>query len=75
MPIVSLVANMHRMLVAGCVAISFVLTVVGIAALVGFTKPAPADVDPLVKNSSSVVWRESQDTALPKLILAKAPFT
>ena len=64
------------MLVAGCVAISFVLTVVGIAALVGFTKPAPADADPVVKNSSSVVWRESQDTALPKLILAKAaPFT
>ena len=64
------------MLVAGCVATSIVLTVVGIAALVGFTKPAPADADPLVKNSSSVVWRESQDAALPKLILAKvAPFT
>jgi hypothetical protein len=64
------------MLVAGCVATSIVLTVVGIAALVGFTKPTPADADPLVKNSSSVVWRGSQDAALPKLILAKAaPFT
>ena len=64
------------MLVAGCVATSIVLTVVGIAALVGFTKPAPADAEPLVKNSSSVVWRGSQDAALPKLILAKAaPFT
>jgi hypothetical protein len=64
------------MLVAGCVAASFVLTVVGIAALVSFTKPAPADSDPLVKNSNSVVWHGSQDAALPKLILAKsAPFT
>jgi hypothetical protein len=64
------------MLVAGCVAASFVLTLVGIAALVSFTKPAPADVDPLVKNSSSVGWHGSQDAALPKLILAKAaPFT
>jgi hypothetical protein len=62
------------MLVAGCVATSFVLTVVGIAALVSFTRPAPAD--PMVKNSSSVVWHGSQDNALPKLILAKAaPFT
>jgi hypothetical protein len=64
------------MLVAGCVATSIVLTVVGIAALASFAKPSPADADPLVKNSSSVVWRESQDAALPKLILAKvAPFT
>lgn len=64
------------MLVAGCVAASFVLTVVGIAALVSFSKPAPADADPLVKNSNSVVWHGSQDAALPKLILAKAaPFT
>jgi hypothetical protein len=64
------------MLVAGCVATSIVLTVVGIAALASFAKPSPADVDPLVKNSSSVVRRESQDAALPKLILAKvAPFT
>jgi hypothetical protein len=62
------------MLVAGCVATSFVLTVVGIAALVSFTRPAPAD--PMIKNSSSVVWHGSQDAALPKLILAKAaPFT
>ena len=64
------------MLVAGCVATSIVLTVLGIAALASFAKPSPADADPLVKNSSSVVWRESQDAALPKLILAKvAPFT
>ena len=64
------------MLVAGCVATSIVLTVVGIAALASFAKPSPADADPLVKNSNSVVWRESQDAALPKLILAKAaPFT
>src|SRR5262245_2084591 len=33
------------MLVAGCVATSFVLTVVGIAALASFTKPVPADID------------------------------
>jgi TPR repeat protein len=64
------------MLVAGCVATSIVLTVLGIAALASFAKPSPADADPLVKNSNSVVWRESQDAALPKLILAKAaPFT
>jgi hypothetical protein len=64
------------MLVAGCVATSIVLTVLGIAALASFAKPSPADADPPVKNSSSVVWRESQDAALPKLILAKAaPFT
>ncbi|MGH6825817.1 hypothetical protein [Methyloceanibacter sp.] len=64
------------MLVAGCVATSIVLTMVGIAALASFAKPSPADADPLVKNSSSVIWRGSQDAALPKLILAKAaPFT
>jgi TPR repeat protein len=64
------------MLVAGCVATSIVLTVVGIAVLASFAKPSPADADPLVKSSSSVVWRGSQDSALPKLILAKAaPFT
>ena len=63
-------------LVAGCVATSIVLTVVGIAALASFAKPSPADADPLVKSSSSVVWHGSQDFALPKLILAKAaPFT
>jgi hypothetical protein len=64
------------MLVAGCVATSIVLTVVGIAALASFAKSSPADAGPLVKSSSSVVWRGSQDSALPKLILAKAaPFT
>jgi TPR repeat protein len=60
------------MLVAGCVATSFVLTVIGIAALASFAKSAPADAEPLVSNSSSVVWRQPQDAALPKLILAKA---
>jgi TPR repeat protein len=59
------------MLVAGCVAASFVLTVIGIAALASFAKSAPADAEPLVKNSSPVVWRQPQDAALPKLILAK----
>jgi hypothetical protein len=64
------------MLVAGCVATSIVLTLVGIAALASFAKPSPADAVPLVKSSSSVVWRGSQDSALSKLILAKAaPFT
>ena len=64
------------MLVAGCVATSIVLTVVGIAALASFAKPSPADAGPLVKSSGSVVWHGSQDSALPKLILAKAaPFT
>src|SRR5262245_28642404 len=64
------------LLVAGCVATSIVLTVVGIAALASFAKPSPAGADPLVKSSSSVVWHGSQDSALPKLILAKAaPFT
>jgi TPR repeat protein len=64
------------MLVAGCVATSIVLTVVGIAALASFAKSSPAEADPLVKNSSSVVWRGPQEPALPKLILAKAaPFT
>jgi hypothetical protein len=62
------------MIVAGCVATSFVLTVVGIAALATFAKPAPADAEPLAKKSSSVVWRQQHDAA-PKLILAKAaPF-
>lgn len=64
------------MLVAGCVATSFVLTVIGIAALASFAKSAPTDAEPPVKNSSSVVWRQPQDAALPKLILAKvAPYT
>jgi hypothetical protein len=64
------------MLVAGCVATSFVLTVIGIAALASFAKSAPADAEPLVKNSSSVVWRQPQDAALPKPILAKVtPYT
>jgi hypothetical protein len=78
----ALVHDFHRrqrqasMLVAGCVATSFVLTVVGIAALVGFSRPAASEGDSLVKTSNSVVWHESQEVAPPKLILAKAaPFT
>jgi hypothetical protein len=78
----ALVHDFHRrqrqasMLVAGCVATSFVLTVVGIAALVGFSRPAASEGDNLVKTSNSVVWHESQEVAPPKLILAKAaPFT
>ena len=62
--------------IAGFAILAIVLTVVGIAALASFAKPSPADADPLVKSSSSVVWHGSQDSALPKLILAKAaPFT
>src|SRR5262249_2965131 len=74
----ALVYDFHRrqrqasMLVAGCVATSFVLTVVGIAALVGFSRPAASEGDSLVKTSNSVVWHESQEVALPKPILAKA---
>jgi hypothetical protein len=64
------------MLVAGCVAASFVLTVIGIAALASFAKPAPADAEPIAKAASSVDWRQPQEAALPRLILAKAaPFT
>ena len=60
------------MLVAGCVATSFVLTVVGIAALASFARSTPADSEPAVKNPGSVVWQQPQDASLPKLILAKA---
>jgi hypothetical protein len=62
------------MIVAGCVATSFVLAVVGIAALASFVKPAPADAEPVIKSSNSVVFQEDAEPA--KLILAKAaPFT
>ncbi len=60
------------MLVAGCVATSFVLTVVGIAALASFARSTPADSEPVVKNPGSVVWQQPEDASLPKLILAKA---
>lgn len=64
------------MLVAGCVAASFALTAIGIAALASFAKSTPADAEPTAKKASSVVWHEPQDAALPKLILAKAaPFS
>ena len=62
------------MIVAGCVATSFVLAVVGIAALASFVKPAPADAEPVIKSSNSVVFQQDAEPA--KLILAKAaPFT
>ena len=62
------------MIVAGCVATSFVLAVVGIAALASFVKPAPADAEPMIKSSNADVLQPSAEPA--KLILAKAaPFT
>jgi hypothetical protein len=54
------------LIVAAFIAASFVLTVVGIAALASFVKPAPADA----KSSNSVVWEQDGEPA--KLILAKA---
>lgn len=58
------------MLVVGCVATSFVLTLAGIAALASFAGRAPADAEPLSKNSSSVVWQRPQlDNPPAKLIL------
>ena len=62
------------MIVAGCVATSFVLAVIGIAALASFVKPSPADAEPAIKGSNSVVFHEESEPA--KLLLAKAaPFT
>jgi hypothetical protein len=62
------------MIVAGCVATSFVLAVVGIAALASFVKPAPAEAEPVIKSSNSVFFQQDAEPA--KLILAKAaPFT
>ena len=62
------------MIVAGCVATSFVLAVVGIAALASFVKPAPADAEPMIKSSNADVLQQDAEPA--KLILAKAaPFT
>lgn len=62
------------MIVAGCVATSFVLAVVGIAALASFVKPTPAGAEPAVKSSNTVVFQEDSEPA--KLIPAKAaPFT
>lgn len=76
----ALVHDFHRrqrqasMIVAGCVATSFVLAVVGIAALASFVRPAPADAEPAIKSSNSVVFEGDAEPA--QLILAKAaPFT
>jgi len=67
--------NQASLLVAGCVAASFVLTVIGVAALATFTRGAPAGAEPAAKTASSVFWHEPQDAQEPKLILAKAsPF-
>jgi hypothetical protein len=62
------------MIVAGCVATSFVLAVAGIVALASLAKPTPADAEPVIKTSNSVVFQQDAEPA--KLILAKAaPFT
>ena len=62
------------MIVAGCVATSFVLAVAGIVALASLVKPTPADAEPVIKSSNSVVFQQDAEPA--KLILAKAaPFT
>ena len=62
------------MIVAGCVATSFVLAVAGIVALASLAKPTPADAEPAIKSSQPVVFRQDAEPA--KLILAKAaPFT
>jgi hypothetical protein len=72
----ALVHDFHRrqrqasMLVAVCIAASFVLTVVCIAALVSLIKPAPADAEPAAKSSNSVVLQD--DTEGASLTLAKA---
>jgi TPR repeat protein len=58
------------MIVAGCVATSFVLTMVGIAALATFARPAPAEAEPASKGANTVVSHEKAKPA--KLILAKA---
>ena len=62
------------MIVAGCVATSFVLAVAGIVALASLAKPTPADAEPAIKSSQPVVFQQDAEPA--KLILAKAaPFT
>src|SRR6476619_6951447 len=72
----TLVHDFHRrqrqasLLVAGCVAASFVLTVIGIAALARFAKPSPVDAEPITKAASSVDWRQPQEAAVPMLIAA-----
>jgi hypothetical protein len=53
------------LLVAACVATSLVLTVIGIAMLASFTRPAPANAEPGARNSSSVSWRKPQADSTP----------
>jgi len=48
------------MLVVGCVATTFVLTLAGIAALASFAGRAPTGAEPPSKNSTSVVWQRPQ---------------
>jgi hypothetical protein len=75
----ALVHAFHRrqrqasMLVAGCVATSFVLTLVGIATLASFAGRSPTDAEPVSKNSTSVAWQRPQSATPPiMLILASA---
>ena len=75
----ALVHAFHRrqrqasMLVAGCVATSFVLTLVGIATLASFAGRSPTDAEPVSKNSTSVAWQRPQPATPPiMLILASA---
>ena len=50
------------------------LAVAGIVALASLAKPTPADAEPVIKTSNTVVFQQDAEPA--KLILAKAaPFT
>ena len=64
--------NQASLLVAGCIAASFALTVIGIAALAIFTKPHPAHAERTPRLAGSVVWHKPEVAQQPKLILAKA---
>ena len=66
--------NQASLLVAGCIAASFALTVIGIAALASFTKAHPTEAEPRSRQrlAGSVVWHKPEVVQQPKLILAKA---
>jgi len=64
--------NQASLLVAGCIAASFALTVIGIAALASFTKAHPTEAEPRPRLAGSVVWHKPKVVQQPKLILAKA---
>lgn len=57
------------LLVVGCVATTFVLTLAGIAALASFALRAPASAEPPSKNSTSVVWQRPQLDAPPTKLI------